>query len=264
MSSRKERKEQARAQREAAERAAALSDRRKRRFAVLGGVLAAAVAVVVVAIVISTSGGSADTPTGLATGTTADQASADVSTLLRGIPEAGSRLGRPDAPVSMDYFGDLQCPVCRDFTLGALPRVISDYVRPGKLKITYKSLQTATPDATVFRTQQVAALAAGKQDRMWPFIELFYRQQGAEGSGYVTEAYLKSLASQVTGLKLPTWMGDRGDAALQQEVADDAGDAAKVGASGTPTLIITGPKGTTALAAAPAYADLAAAIEKVS
>jgi protein-disulfide isomerase len=59
-------------------------------------------------------------------------------------------------------------------------------------------------------------------------------------------------------------MSDRGQAALKQEIATDAGDAVKVGATGTPTLIITGPKGTTALAAAPAYADLAAAIDKVS
>jgi protein-disulfide isomerase len=264
MASRKEQKEQARAQREAAERAAAQGDQRKRRLTILGGVLAAAVVVVVIAIVISSGGGSKDAPTGLATGTTADQTAADVSTLLDGIPQSGSRLGKATAPVSMQYYGDLECPVCRTFTLGALPQVISNYVRPGKLKITYKSLQTATPDSTTFQTQQVAALAAGKQNLMWPFIELFYHQQGEEGTSYVTEDYLKSLAAQVKGLKLPQWMSDRGQAALKQEIATDAGDAVKVGATGTPTLIITGPKGTTALAAAPAYADLAAAIDKVS
>jgi protein-disulfide isomerase len=264
MASRKEQKEQARAQREAAERAAAQGEQRTRRLALLGGVLAVAAVGVVVAIVVSSGGGSKDAPTGLATGTTADQTVSDVSTLLAGIPESGSRLGKASAPVTMQYYGDLECPVCRDFTLGALPQVISNYVRPGKLKIDYKSLQTATPDAGTFQTQQVAALAAGKQDLMWPFIELFYRQQGAEGTGYVTEDYLKSLASQVKGMKLPQWMSDRGDAALQKAVATDAGDAVKAGATGTPTLINTGPKGQTALAAAPAYADLAAAIDKVS
>ena len=39
---------------------------------------------------------------------------------------AGSRrtrtvLGNPNAPVTLQYFGDLECPICKEFTLGALP-----------------------------------------------------------------------------------------------------------------------------------------------
>jgi hypothetical protein len=35
-------------------------------------------------------------------------------------------------------------------------------VRPGKLKIEYRSLETATREPETFHTQQLAALAAGK------------------------------------------------------------------------------------------------------
>ena len=56
----------------------------------------------------------------------------------------------------------------------------------GKLKIEYRSLETATREPEVFKTQQVAALAAGQQNKLWHFIELFYHEQGEEGSGYVT------------------------------------------------------------------------------
>ena len=35
----------------------------------------------------------------------------------------------------------------------------------------------------VFKSQQVAALAAGKQNKLWHFVETFYRVQGEEGSG---------------------------------------------------------------------------------
>src|SRR5205807_9810713 len=76
-------------------------------------------------------------------------------------PQSGNTLGRPNAPVTMQYFGDLQCPVCKSFTEGALQPLIQNYVRPGILKIEFRSLETATREPETFRTQQVAALAAG-------------------------------------------------------------------------------------------------------
>jgi protein-disulfide isomerase len=84
----------------------------------------------------------------------------------------------------------LQCPFCRDFTLEVLPSMIERWVRAGDLRIEYHALETATREPEVFVAQQVAALAAGWQDRAWHFIETFYREQGEEGSGYVTDGFL--------------------------------------------------------------------------
>ena len=44
---------------------------------------------------------------------------------------------------------------------------------------------------------------------MWDYLELFYHEQGEEGSGYVTERYLRGLASQVPGLNLAAWSAAR-------------------------------------------------------
>jgi hypothetical protein len=90
-----------------------------------------------------------------------------------------------------------------------LPSVIQRWVGPGELRIEYHALQTATREPEVFVAQQVAALAAGKQDRAWQFIETFYEQQGEEGSGYVTDAYLEGIVSQLSGLNLAQWTADR-------------------------------------------------------
>ena len=79
------------------------------------------------------------------------------------------------------------------------------------MKIEYRSMETATREPEVFDTQQVAALAAGKQNKMWNYLETFYHEQGEESSGYVTESYLQGLAQQVTGLNLATWTNDRSD-----------------------------------------------------
>ena len=121
-----------------------------------------------------------------------------VDTLLAGIPQTGTQLGNPKAPVTMTYFGDLECPICRDFTLlGGMSQLISNDVRQGKVKVVYKSFCTATcngPGQSVFNTQQVAAYAAGMQNKFWNYAETFYREQGTEDTGYVTENYLTHLA----------------------------------------------------------------------
>src|SRR5271154_2263812 len=49
--------------------------------------------------------------------TQANGTGAEVASLLAGIPQRGNTLGDPTAPVTLEYFGDLQCPFCRQFTL---------------------------------------------------------------------------------------------------------------------------------------------------
>ncbi|MGH2832858.1 MAG: hypothetical protein ACRDK2_08795 [Solirubrobacteraceae bacterium] len=46
-------------------------------------------------------------------------------------------------------------------------------MRTGKVKIEYRSLETATRELEAFSTQQVTALVAGKQSLMWHYVELF-------------------------------------------------------------------------------------------
>ena len=111
-------------------------------------------------------------------------------------------------------------------------------MRTGDLKIAYHSLETATREPEVFQNQQVAALAAGRQDLMWYFIELFYHEQGEEDSGYVTEKYLQGIASQIPGLNLAQWTGARSDPALANQVNGDAQAANSWGFDGTPSFLV--------------------------
>jgi protein-disulfide isomerase len=232
---RKERREQARDARKAAEAAAAAQAARRTRMIQLGAVIGAVVVVIAV-ILIATGGGGKKG--GIAKGSQAGQETATVSALIKGIPQAGNTLGNPKAPVTLQYFGDLECPICKEFTLGALPTVIKKYVRTGKLKIEYLSLETATREQETFRTQQIAAYAAGKQKLAWYYIELFYHEQGAEDSGYVTEKYLQELAQQVPGLNLPDWSAARTEPALSEQVTRDAQAANQQGFTGTPSFLI--------------------------
>jgi protein-disulfide isomerase len=231
---RKQRREQSRAERKALEQAEVSRAKRRTRLTQLGIVVA--VVVVIVVVIAVASGGKKKTITA---GTPQANASVtEVNSLLNGIPQNGNTLGNPNAPVTLKYYGDLECPICKEFTLGALPTIIQKYVRTGKLKIEYHSLETATREPEVFKTQQVAALAAGKQKLGWNFIELFYHEQGEEDSGYVNESYIQGLASQVPGLNLADWTTARSDPTYSNEVATDAQAANQAGFTGTPSFEI--------------------------
>jgi protein-disulfide isomerase len=244
---RKQRREQARDQRKAIEEAEAASVERRKRLILLGSV-AAAVVVIIAVILVATSGGGGKK--GLETtspkGSEKPKVVSEVTALVGGIPQNGNTLGSPKAPVTMQYFGDLECPICKDFTLGALPALIKKYVRTGKLKIEYRNLETATREPETFKTQQAAALAAGKQQKAWDYIELFYHQQGEEDTGYVTEKYLQTLAQQTPGLNLATWTSDRNSPEFTNTITSDAQAANNAGFNGTPSFLVGKTGGTMA------------------
>jgi protein-disulfide isomerase len=161
-----------------------------------------------------------------------------ISALLADIPQAGNALGQAAAPVTLEYFGDLQCPYCRDFSLRVLPSIIERWVRAETLRVEYRALETATGEPKVFVAQQVAVLAAGKQGKAWHFVETFYDEQGEENSGYVTDSFLHEIASQIADLNLEQWAGDRGDAELIKQIANDEQTAENAGLRGTPSFLI--------------------------
>ena len=234
---RKQRREQAREQRKEAERAAAATEKRRRRLIQLGGALGVVVVIIVV-ILIATGGGSKTPGPVKAHSSQETKLVAEVNSLLGGIPESGNALGSTSARVTLVYYGDLQCPFCGEFSRTALTPLIQRFVRAGKLRIEFRNLETATHEPEVFRTQQIAAIAAGKQNLAWYYLELFYRQQSQENSGYVSEEFLRTLATQVPGLNTTSWLAARSNPEFATQITTDAQAANNAGFTGTPSFQI--------------------------
>jgi protein-disulfide isomerase len=253
MASRTKQKEEARARSLAEEQAQAQQARRTRRLQMLGGVLIIAVAVVAVAIAVSSGGNGTPNVADVKTGHTCKNSTdAKICSLLANIPQEGNALGSPKAPVTVTEYGDLECPICRDFALGVENQLIAKDVRSGRVKLVYKSLETATPSPTIFFPQQAAAGAAGLQNKEWYYIEFFYHYQGAEGTGYVNQKYLTNLAKHVPNLNISKWLGDSHRPALLSQVSQEDHSAASyltsIGATSqgelsTPTILVHGPSG---------------------
>jgi protein-disulfide isomerase len=265
MASRKEQKEAARQRRLAEEQARAERARRDRRLRMLGGTVIAAIAVVAVLIAISSGGGTPNVvkPNSAA----AKKAQTTINTLLAGIPQQGNTLGSPSAKVTITEYGDLVCPVCKSFALGAENQLIANEVRTGKVKIVYKALETASGQAnnSMFVPSQMAALAAGNQKKAWNYIELFYHEQGDESTSYVTDNYLGGLAKQIPGLNFSQWSSDRGGSSLSAQVNAATSSATTSGFDSTPTIVVAGPKSQAQpLVGNQTYSTLQAAIKSVS
>jgi protein-disulfide isomerase len=137
---------------------------------------------------------------------------AATQTLLQGIPQRALALGNPKAPVTLVEYGDLQCPICREYAVATLPTIVRDYVRAGKVRLEFRGLAFIGADS---ETALKAAIAAGAQNRGWNMIDLLYRNQGQENSGWVTESTLKAAAAAIPGLYVGQWLDDRGSAATQ-------------------------------------------------
>ena len=184
----------------------------QRRFVVIGAVVAAVVVAAVVAALLLASGGDDEAPP---TGGTHLAGADETRALLRGIPQDDIAIGPPDAPVTLVEFADLQCPFCASWATDAFPDVVEEYVRPGKLRIEFRGLAFIGDDS---EKALRAALAAGQQDRLWHVVELLYRNQGAENSGWVTDELLDAVG-RTAGLDVDAWHGAFDSAAVDGQLS---------------------------------------------
>lgn len=68
----------------------------------------------------------------------APQASGNVASLLAEGGSIRKTMGSPNAPITMEIFGDFQCPACRNFFETTVKQVIDDYVIPGKVYLVHR------------------------------------------------------------------------------------------------------------------------------
>lgn len=207
---------------------AAESERRRRLLQAAAGAVFLAIVAVAVLIVATSGDGSG--------GDTEIEGAAGVNRQLAGIPQTGMVLGDPRAPVELVEFGDLQCPVCKGYAEEVLPPIVESRVRSGEAKLDFRNytiIGEQSPPAGA------AALAAGAQGRGWNFVELFYRNQGEENSGYADDAFLRAVAEAAGVSDVARWEEERKK--LIPAVEKTSAEARRLGFEGTPSFAIEGP-----------------------
>jgi protein-disulfide isomerase len=230
-----------------------------RRWLMIGAPAIAVVVFVGVLIVVhqTTSGG--------------DTAAPDVSDLsyvanakseFAGLPSKGNTVGYANAPVTITEFGDLRCPICREFDSGVIPTVLTNLVRTHKAKIVYRHWPILG-DNSVFADR--AAYAAMKQNKLWEYALVTYYNQGDENDAWFTKAFARAVAASI-GLNLTTFDNDFDDtSASTAEIAAVNAAATKYSFNGTPSVLVSNGKTTTNLGdSVPTYDDIAKAVTKAT
>jgi protein-disulfide isomerase len=205
-------------------------DRRKRMVKLASATAFLAIALLLVLIVVSqlsTDGGD-----------THLEHTTEVRAELKNLTQEGLSLGNPDAPVTLVEFGDLQCPACKAYSESVIPDVIDAKVRSAEAKIEFRNYTILGEDSVM---AGAAAVAAGNQGRGWSFVELFYRNQGFEGTGYVTDDFLTEVARGAGVPDIQRWNTDRKSRQALDAVSATTTEAERVGFASTPSFAVEGP-----------------------
>jgi protein-disulfide isomerase len=168
-------------------------------------------------------------------------------------------IGRIDAPVTIAYWYDYQCPFCRQNEELTIPSIIKDYIDTGKVKLVFKDLQFLGPDSQTLGAVSSAVWELAP-DKFYAWHKAIFDNQGRENSGWVTKEKLLSISIPVLGASVADKvmaLAVSNASKYQQEMDADKAEASSLGIISTPSLVI----GTKLVVGALPYEDMRADIE---
>jgi protein-disulfide isomerase len=148
-------------------------------------------------------------------------------------------IGKPNAPVTLAYWLDFQCPFCKRFDLQTLSALIKDYVDTGKLKVVFKDFQFLGPDS---QTAGLAAKAVWEvsPENYFKWHQAMYEAQDGENSGFGSQDDIIALIREIPGIdadKVAELM-EQNRIKYQEEQDADRAEGTGFGINGTPGFVI--------------------------
>lgn len=204
-------------------------------LAIVGVVIVAFVAVI--AIVKITGGGGGDSTLV----SKLEQAAKDLPLDL----VKGTSLGKDDAPIKLVSYEDFQCPYCLKYTAEQETELINQFVKTGKIQITYKNLPILGKGEST--RAAVAAECAADQGKFWQFHNKLFLIQAQAGqvsaekidAGRFTDDKLKQYATDL-GLDRAAFDTCLGSPDKLTLLTNQQREAKQYGFSGTPAFTING------------------------
>lgn len=149
-------------------------------------------------------------------------------------PEPGRKLP-PDAVVTLEEFGDYQCPPC-----GALHPTLKKLKQElgSNLNFVFRNLPLTAIHKNALAAAQ-AAEAARVQNRFWEMHDLLYENQDLWKDDINPRAIFVKFAGDL-GLDTARFVRDIDDKQVQMRIEADKDAAAQLGIHGTPTVLIDG------------------------
>jgi protein-disulfide isomerase len=141
-------------------------------------------------------------------------------------------LGNPDAPVTLEEFGDFQCPPCGVIS-GPINQLEQDY-HP-RLRVIFRHFPLTIHQHA--REAALASEAAGRQGRFWQMHDLLYREQAVWSKATDVQPLFDAYAGML-GLKIDRFKKDMESDEVKRRVTADQEQGAALGVTVTPTILI--------------------------
>jgi protein-disulfide isomerase len=156
----------------------------------------------------------------------------------------GNTIGSPDAPVKITEYEDTQCPFCLRYTANVEPGLMEEFVKTGKVQITYKHLPLLGNESTF---GAMALTCAADQDKFWQYHNKLFTVQAAAGQstneeldvGRFSEDKLKEYADEL-GLDRAAFDACYASPDTIEEVQNQQREAQGFGVRSTPGFIVNG------------------------
>jgi protein-disulfide isomerase len=140
--------------------------------------------------------------------------------------------GNPEAPLTLEEFGDFECPSCKAVAV-FLDKVIKEY-HPN-VRVIFRNFPLAMHQHS--RDAALAAEAASLQGRFWEMHDMLFRVQrvwsNASDAGMLFDSYAETL-----GLDLNQFRKDVKSDKVRQRIESDQARARSLGVKVAPTLFI--------------------------
>ena len=144
--------------------------------------------------------------------------------------QTGHVLGPPDAPLTLEEFGDFQCPPC-----GKLSEPINQLQKQYNLRIIFREFPL--PMHAHAHEAACAAEAAGLQGRFWQMHDLLFREQLVWSNSPDARTLFNAYAGMLQ-LDLDRFKRDMDSSEVIQQVETDQQRGALIGVKTTPTIFL--------------------------
>ncbi len=160
-------------------------------------------------------------------------------------PVTGYILGDPQAPNTLQLYADYRCPHCRMFAAEVEPKVIEDFVKPGKLKIEFldytvigvSSFDDLMDDSIESVQAAEAAACAAEQGAYLAYRDWLFQGPTRTSPGDFSDTNLIN-AAEALGLDVEQFARSLQDGVYEQGIIDSVTTGMERGVQGTPAMIL--------------------------
>ena len=199
------------------------------------------------------------------TGTTGQTGQVDIKNVKT---DGEPFLGSANAPVTIAFWSDYQCPFCKAFEVGgvpqistpaAFPSILQNYVNTGKVRVVFKDFAFLGKDS-ITGAEYGRSVWKLYPNQYFTWRTAMYNAQDQEGDvGFGNAASIDKLDATIPGLDAAKITADvaANKSTYDQEISADMTEAQSMGVNATPSFIV----GKQVIAGAYPYATFQAAFD---